>query len=199
MRILAVVALLAVCASAAPAGVPPADAPSGGGGSRAEHMQQLKASLLQALSKGAHEVRSMLASAGAMMGDPDGFAVFGQRMMRVEYDNMTAWWCAQASRPADSTICTRRALIQKLKGLSPEAKKVAIKAQPLPHDASTTEGRKAMTDEARRMLNAYCKADAGAGSAICVQTMSVLERGKRMWRHVQQKTGGTPLPLPFGR
>ena len=142
--------------------------------------------MLTALGAGATKVQHMLSGAGLMMGDPDGFGVFSSRLVHSEYEAMTTWWCGlkEPQRPANSALCARRALAQRLKGLSGEAKKAAMKAQPQDH---SPEARKAMSEEAKRMVNAYCKGSQaiGATTTVCARTLGVLEMGKRLFKKAQ--------------
>merc|ERR1719198_2747395 len=119
------------------------------------------------------------------MGDPDAqMGVFSKGLVHREYETMTSWWCSQPALSVNSPMCARRTMIQSVKGMSPEAKAAALKAKGIGIDPA--KDRKAMSDEAKRMVEAYCKRGGsdgslalGATTTICARTLGVLEMGKR--------------------
>lgn len=183
MRVLAVSFLLsAVDVAALPASAPSPPL------KQYDRLSQMKASLLHSLASGAGHLQTMLASAGMMMGDPEaGMGMYSRNLVHREYEAMTGWWCANPGRPANSTLCARRAFAQSLKSLNGDAKKAAVKAQQATHDAASPAVRKAMSDEAKRMVDAYCKAApttmaVGATTTICARSLGILEMGKRLFQ-----------------
>jgi hypothetical protein len=203
------VPLLVACAAAAPvvstaaaASPLPADAAADSRLAKHSSLAHLKASLLQTLHAGASRVHKLLAGNGAMMGDPEGMGVFHQSTVHKEYDAMTTWWCS--SNPPNSKLCARRAAVLALKGQR------ADKAQKPPH-AESPEARKAMSEEAKKMVEAYCKPSSdnggsapgtgglrgsapGANTTLCARTLSILEMGKRFFRrHVTHRNGTMPM------
>ena len=176
-------------------------------------LQQLKSSMLSSLTMGANHVQAMLKSVGVSMGRPDEW-IFKHRDMHREYDEMTAWWCRmqQGSKPgAESALCAKRVVAARLKTMSGDAKRAAL-AQ-AKRDAEDPVKRKKVTDEAKRMVEAYCKAHfkgggsdrtvgppvglAGVGgqSSICTATVSVLDMGKKFFNStVKAPTAVPALP-----
>ena len=95
-------------------------------------------------------------------------------LVNTEYDSMTRFWCAQPQR-ATSSICKRRAFTERLKVLSGDARKKALaEAPPRP---STAAARKAMSDDAKQMVQAWCATAEGGATQLCVQSIGVLELG----------------------
>ena len=193
------VALLALSSSAAPAGskaaASAASPPSSNDGkSTKSSVQHMKSALLQALHSGAGKLKTLLTIAG-----PQAVGKLHSDLVHKEYEAMTSWWCGNKA-PPDSKLCQRRALAQQLKGMSADAKRKAVQAQAA---QASPAARKSMSDEAKQMVDAYCKpspgsADAvGAQSSICVRMLSVLEVGKRLIKRQSNKTRlAVPMPLP---
>ena len=185
-------ALLALCSSALPAGSKSASADSSPVSTKAS-VQHMKASLLQALHSGAGKLKTLLTIAG-----PQAVGKLHNDLVHKEYETMTSWWCGKKA-PQDSKLCQRRAFAQQLKGMSADAKRKAVQAQAA---QASPAARKAMSEEAKQMVDAYCKpapgsTDAvGAQSSICVRMLSVLEVGKRLIKRQNNKTRlAVPMPL----
>ena len=181
-----VLVALATCTSALPVtnkAVAPdgsASPPTHAHATQFSSSQQFKGALLQALYSGSSKVKTLLASVGVTLGT--------KAAVHSEYDQMAAWWCAQKSRPADSTLCAKREFTAKIKGMTPEQKKVAMKSQ-LAQPASAV-ARKAMGDEAKQMIDAYCKTSGrGTMTTICSHTTSLLDAGKKKLSKMINVTG----------
>ena len=186
-------ALLALCSSALPAGSKAAASADSSPVSTKASVQHMKASLLQALHSGAGKLKTLLTIAG-----PQAVGKLHNDLVHKEYETMTSWWCGKKA-PQDSKLCQRRAFAQQLKGMSADAKRKAVQAQAA---QASPAARKAMSEEAKQMVDAYCKpapgsTDAvGAQSSICVRMLSVLEVGKRLIKRQNNKTRlAVPMPL----
>lgn len=164
-------------------------------------LQQLKGVMLASLSAGASKVQAVLKSVGVNMGKPDEW-IFKKRDMHREYDDMTSWWCrSQQNNKAGekSGLCAKRDLAARLKTMSGDAKK-AVLAQ-AKRDSLDPVLRKKVADEAKKMVDQYCKTHSestgapGAGSSICKATTSVLDMRKKLFnRTLKAPTTAPALP-----
>jgi hypothetical protein len=150
--------------------------------------QSYRMKLLHDLHDGAGKLSTLLQSAAPLVGS----AASPPLLFNKEYDRMTEWWCRDRQL-SSSNLCSRRAYAARLKQLDGEAKKKALHSPEYraftAHTKDATR-RKAMADEAKQMLESFCKTTEAASLQICVRTLGVLEMGKRLWRRQHNATSG---------
>lgn len=186
------VATAAVPVAADPSGAPPHAAIGKAGGKPGEpqdfeKLSTLKSHVLMSLASGANKVHALLSSVGVNMRHPQTWMT-SRSVTHREYEQMTEWWCKLQRGGKTSTtsnLCAKREHAQQLRTMSADAKKAAqAKAK---HEMEDPATRKALSEEAKRMVDAYCKgsqvgADGhGAGTSICSKTVSVLDMSRRLF------------------
>ena len=124
--------------------------------------KSLREKILHTLSK----LSKLLPDAAA------GVPMFGS--LHKEYDAMTDWWCEGGGKEAaaafsDSSFClTRRAKND------PSTRAKGI----------TDDHRQQKMEEAKVMIQHYCKTSQGAETQICIRSIGLVETGKRLFHRV---------------
>lgn len=168
-----------------------APAPGSGG---PESGKSLKQKFLQSLSDGAGKLKSyfnFIAHSTAI----DSLPVIGG--FGKEYDAMSTWWCSDKGRevalksghPATG-LCARIALSKKLSGLPAAEKKKQL-------EALLKADRKGEMEEAKRMVQHFCRTSQGERLQMCVRSIGILESAKHVLWQRQQNT--TKSPIKSGR
>ena len=139
--------------------------------------KKLKQTLLQRLHDGTMKLKSLFSSAAALASESSLPVVGKVGSLSKEYEAMAHWWCEengrqQASKAASaqvgyaSSLCARRTLAKQLTGLSSVEKKKKLDQQ----TPKTAAERKRETDEAKQMVEHFCRTGAGTTMQICVRS-----------------------------
>ena len=141
-------------------------------------LKQMKLALFRKLHDGAKKVGTLLTAAAPLLG------IESTPMdLSKEAAGMYKWWCAHPGK-AKSTVCERRAMYAKVQSLSGDAKKAEMAKVKALSSKNTPQPnvRKAMHDETKEMVQSYCKTPGASELQICIRSMTLIERARRIVR-----------------